>query len=97
MPLSLAWALRAVAPPAATPDGPRSADVPENPAKALPKVRTPVVNDQAQEVSVPIRRARCPLWVVGTPDYEVGVRDLGTHPERVTLLFVELLGLAVWM
>ena len=31
-------------------------------------------------------RVRDALWVVGTLDYEVGVRDLGTHPERVTPL-----------
>ena len=31
-------------------------------------------------------RVQDALWVVGTPDYEVGVRDLGTHPERVTPL-----------
>ena len=29
-------------------------------------------------------RLRDALWVVGTPDYEVGVRDLGAYPERVT-------------
>ena len=31
-------------------------------------------------------RIRDALWVVGTPDYEVGVRDLGAHLERVTPL-----------
>ena len=31
-------------------------------------------------------RIRDALWVVGTPDYEVGVRDLGAYPERVTHL-----------
>ena len=31
-------------------------------------------------------RVQDALWVVGSPDYEVGVRDLGTHPERVTTL-----------
>ena len=28
-------------------------------------------------------RVRDALWVVGSPDYEVGVRNLGTHPESV--------------
>ena len=37
------------------------------------------------------------MGVVGTRDYEVGVRDLGTHPERVTPLVRGLLGVAVWM
>ena len=31
-------------------------------------------------------RIRDALWVVGTPDYEVGVRDLGAYPARVTPL-----------
>ena len=31
-------------------------------------------------------RIRDALWVVGTPEYEVGVRDLGACPERVTPL-----------
>ena len=31
-------------------------------------------------------RVRDALWVVGSPDYEVDARDLGTHPERVVPL-----------
>ena len=46
--------------PAAKPDGPRSADVPENPVKASPEVCTPAVKDQTQEVSIPFRRVRRP-------------------------------------
>ena len=42
-------------------------------------------------------RVRDVLWVDGTPDYEVDVRDLGAHPERVTSLVRAALGLPVWM
>ena len=31
-------------------------------------------------------RIRDALWVVGTPDHEVGDRDLGAYPERATPL-----------
>ena len=42
-------------------------------------------------------RLRDALWVGGTPDYDVGVRDLEAYPERVTPLVRVAPWLPVWM